>query len=124
MKKKILLIVFTMMQTVLFAQTQQSDYSKTCFYAAFDSLKNMLEGKDSLNFEKAVFITENAYYDNAFSYADFEKTIDLNIACIDSIAKHGQQENTDKLAHYGLYFKNMLSLNILNCAIYNYMTDT
>ena len=126
MKKTILLSVFTVLQLGLFAQTQQADtgISKKCFYAAFDSLKNMLEGKDSLNYEKAVFITENAYYDNAFNYADFEKTIDLNIACIDSIAQHGKQENEDKLLHLGLYKKNMLNLNITNCAIYNYMTDT
>ncbi len=47
----------------------------------------MLEGKDSLNYEKAVFITENSYHNNYFNYEDFKRLLDFHAGMINAYAE-------------------------------------
>lgn len=49
---------------------------KQCFINAKFEMDSMLSGKKPLDYERAVFITENAYHNNYFSYTDFQKKLD------------------------------------------------
>ena len=124
MKKQILLIALAFVQTIVFGQTEQEINPQTFFNSAFAELKNMLEGKDSLNYEKAVFITENAYYNNAYDYNEFSDAINFHIELIKSIAENARQANQEKFKTLKLYQQKMFVLNSLNWAIYKYLTDT
>jgi murein DD-endopeptidase MepM/ murein hydrolase activator NlpD len=125
MKKTI--ISATLILLVSFAQSANltaTDSSKVAFYSAFDALKNMLDGKDSLNFEKAVFITENAYYGNNYKYDDFNKVLDVHTELIKAISENARLGNQEKFKTLKLYEQKMFNLNTLNWAIYKYITDT
>ena len=69
-EKLLLIIAVIFIQHVTYGQINNKDVSKESFFKAYNALKSMLEGKDSLNYEKAVFITENAYHNNYFNYED------------------------------------------------------
>lgn len=45
------------------------------FETAFDELKAMLEDKIEPNFERAVFISENPYYNGQYKYDEFQRTL-------------------------------------------------
>lgn len=122
MKKYLLIITFSFVQFAVSAQ--QSGNSYTSFYAAYTALKNMLEGKDSLNYEKAVFVTENAYYGNAYDYEDFKEILNFHTDVISLLADNAMQENKQRYDTLGIYAKKMFRLNALNWAIYKYITDT
>ena len=52
---------------------------------AFEHLKDMLEGKDSVDFEKAIFITENVYYRNRIKYNDYLRVLDHHTKRINAL---------------------------------------
>lgn len=56
---------------------QNSDSSRIYYQQAFDEIKAMLEGKTEPSFKRAVFVTENAYFDNSLSYEQFNEQIDF-----------------------------------------------
>ena len=70
-------------------------FSFTCFgqehyEKAYSELYSMLNGETELNFSKALFIVENAWYDNKLNYSDFDKQIsDIAISCKRMIDKKG-----------------------------------
>lgn len=66
--KRILLILFLGISFSNFAQ--QEHYEK-----AYSELKSMLEDKTELNFKKALFTVENAWFDYKQNYSDFENEI-------------------------------------------------
>lgn len=82
---------------------------------AFNDLKKMLEDKQSLSFKKAVFITENAYFEDKLDYTKFCNYI----SSLSTIAKKWTIYN--KLKDY----KFIDSTNTaLNAAIFYTLTDT
>ncbi len=57
---------------------------------AYSELNSMLNGETELNFSKALFIVENAWYDNKLNYSDFDKQIsDIAVSCKKMIDKKG-----------------------------------
>jgi|ERR1019366_796049 hypothetical protein len=124
MKKHFLFIAIVFVQTIAFGQTAKEKNSEEAFYSAFAELKNMLDGKDSLNYEKAVFVTENAYYGNTYNYDNFKKVIDVHTALIKTIAENARQANQEKFKKLKLYEQKMFIPNTDNWAIYKYITDT
>ena len=86
------------------------------FYVnAFYELKSMLEEKEELSFKRAVFITENAYYEEQMKYDIFNNYIL-------SLAKIAQQWNdNNKLLDYK--YKDSTNM-MLNGAIFRTLTDT
>ena len=64
---------------------QQVD-SKTNYQVAFDELHKMLRDEIPVSFKRAVFVTENAYFDNEISYNDFlfevERLVKLSKAVV------------------------------------------
>ena len=125
MKKQFIILAIIFIQFVSYGQSQQtnSDSSKVSFYKAYDALKNMLEGKDTLSYEKAVFITENAYYDNQYNYNDFKRTIDLDVEFIKALAENTRDNYKEKYKTLKSFEQKMFEFNINNWTIFKYITD-
>jgi hypothetical protein len=90
--------------------SQSYQNGTACYYQAFDEIQNMLQGKQSMNLGRAIFVVENAYYDNALNYTDFRKTIKDNaMFCYQKIRQ-------EKL--------NMNSNMVKNMMIFRFISDT
>lgn len=81
------------------------------YYEAYKVHYNMLENKQPLDFKRAVFITENAYYDDQYSYDSFCQVI-KDYASICSILKGSfdltyQNKDKAKTMVYASVFKLM-----------------
>lgn len=50
-------------------------YGQKHYEKAYSELNSMLNGETELNFSKALFIVENAWYANKLNYSDFDKQI-------------------------------------------------
>jgi hypothetical protein len=98
--------------------------TKEAYMHAFTDLKNMLTGKDSINYERAVFITENAYYNNALDYSDFKNLLDYHTKMITLMAENARQEHAETYKTLTGYQKTMFMQNTANWAIFKYITDT
>ena len=116
MKRNLILTIILFVQIVSYGQSKQTnvDSSKAAFHTAYESLKNMLQGKDSLNYEKAVFITENAYYHNILDYNVFEKALDRQTFFINAIAENAKQGYLETHKNMNVYAQKMLALNAKN----------
>lgn len=82
---------------------------------AYQALKEMLEHPENLNFKKAVFITENAFYDEKLDYELFDKQI-LKYSTMCKL-KYSQLRSNEYKYSDSILFKK-------NWAIYSIMTDT
>ncbi len=100
------------------------DLSVQCFHKAYAALQNMLDGKDSLNYEKAVFITENAYHDNYFNYEDFKNLIDFHAGIINAYAENVRLHYKEKYKTLKPWEQTYFISNTDNWAIFKYITDT
>ncbi len=145
-QNKILLSLFasiTLLATGI--KANETDKEKQHFYDALDEIKEMLEGEQVASFERAVFLTENAYWGNKLSYKGFQQTLDFHANLIETLIKSnkhlidGEYKNPDfdsfldhKVKHIDLtkmtfsgdrakaYSEDLLK----NWAIYSYLTDT
>ncbi|MFZ4414054.1 MAG: hypothetical protein ACOYOV_13300 [Bacteroidales bacterium] len=124
MKKLFVVIAVIFVQYISFGQTNKQDVSKECFYKAYDALKSMLEGKDSLNYEKAVFITENAYHNNYFNYEDFKRLLDFHAGMINAYAVDIRANYKEKYKTLKPWEQCYFKSNTDNWAIFKYITDT
>lgn len=81
---------------------------------AFSEIESMLSGKDSLDFKKAVFITENAYFDNRLNNDAFDEIIRGYASFCKEIMNSGDiiYTETDK------------DIAGAQCAVFVFMTDT
>jgi len=81
------------------------------YYVAYKEHRNMLENKQFLDFKKAVFITENAYYDHQYSYESFCQIIrDYALVCEvikDSFDLTYEKRDKEKTKNYASVFKFM-----------------
>ena len=79
MKKKALLFCLPMffIATASIKATEKNDSSKIYFENAFTELKSMMDGKSPSNFERAVFTSENAFWNNKYSFENFRKAIEV-----------------------------------------------
>jgi hypothetical protein len=68
--KTFLVLLFTLSLTDSFSQ------SKAAYESAFVEIHKMLKGESPLDFKRAVFLTENAYYSNKLDYKEFCQRID------------------------------------------------
>lgn len=66
---------------------------KATYESAYQTLKSMLEDEAAVDFKKAIFTVENAYYGNTMSYEAFDKGIkDLAQVCEGMIAERKIEE--------------------------------
>jgi len=82
---------------------------KQLYQKAFDEQYRMLRGEISVDFKRAVFLTENAYHKGALNYNDF----------------------TDEIARTGVLLRNLIRYKGFsgyktagNWAVFSYMTDS
>jgi hypothetical protein len=113
MKNKLSIIFLLLSSLNLFAQSDTT-VLKQNFYDAFEELNNMLSQKQENSFKRAVFITENAFYNNRLNYNKYCKTIEMYAFLAkslmnsrDLIYQNDDEEKVSKLA-----------------AVFTIMTDT
>lgn len=109
------------------------------YETAFDELKSMLEGTKEPNFERAVFISENPYNDNKFTYEQFRSNIDFYIFFINKLIEANDKSdsidfnvkvnqygrfNLDDIRHMPDEKKALYKNSVANWAIFTYLTDT
>ena len=73
---------------------ENTDSSKIYFENAFTELKSMLEGKTPVSFERAVFVSENPFWNNQYSLANFKKAIDIHQYLIENIIAENDHSDT------------------------------
>lgn len=78
------------------------------YYSAFNEINNMLEGKQPLSLGRAVFLVENAYYNNTLSYDNFQKNID------DQLQFCNEKIREDKLDPNNNLVKNMMLFRLVS----------
>lgn len=103
---------------------QQKQY----FIESKQQIEKMLNDTDSLDFQKAVYLSESPYWNNIISYNVFCKVIDFHATNIQIIAEQNRNEQTQNFKPTLLEteeYKRQSYNNILyNWAIYTYITDT
>lgn len=128
------LVLLPFVSTGIFAQNDQ------LFRQALDEVQAMLEGTDSMSFERAVFVTENVYYDNRFSYQDFQSALNLETFMIQNlivandrsasmdfratIDHNAQRVDVRKFRHTEEEKRELYRQALANWAIFTYMSDT
>lgn len=106
MKQTITTLLFIL--TSVLTSTAQAD-TKKFYQDAFTEQLQMLKGQKSINFKRAVFLTENAYYKGQLNYQTFCTTIFTTGQKLKELIK---QRGLDK-------FKTSS-----NWAVFTYMTDS
>lgn len=83
-----------------FANLNSELYKKLQPYyeAAFDSINQMLSGVRPLDLKKAIFLVENAYYQNKMKYADFCKLIDNKVYILNQIIEKEKLSRNNNVA--------------------------
>jgi len=98
-----------------FCTNAVSQEAHTFFYReAFSQISNMLEGKYSLNFKDAVFITENAYKEKQLSREAYNNIISFYASLTKGIADSDNIEYTEKDRE----------IAIMQCSAFLFMTDS
>ncbi|MFT3995754.1 MAG: hypothetical protein QM660_15700, partial [Dysgonomonas sp.] len=89
----------------------QSEYEGTdAFYSAFEELNNMLNGRETLNLGRAVFLAENAWYNNELNYNDYREGIKASVEFCNQKIEEEKLDKNDNLV------KNMM--------LFRFMSDT
>jgi hypothetical protein len=111
--RAIILVWFVLSSFSTFAQTTGNKL-KQPFYDAQMELQAMLEGKTTMNFAKAVFLTENALYGDSLNFEMFEAKIRASAEVVKGIS----QSNP-------IYYKGKDSLQAKYQAnLFKFLTDT
>ncbi len=108
----IVTIIISLFSITLYAQeSTDTNLVKQVYKEAFDELNDMLTGTKEIDFKRAVFITENAYFGNALDYGEYcyliesykllaEQYIDTNPLAYD-------EKDKEKVSVYASVFKIM-----------------
>jgi RHS repeat-associated protein len=109
------------------------------FETAFDELKAMLEGTKEPNFERAIFLSENPYHGNKYTYQQFQEIIDVHLYFINQVIRVNDKSdsidfnvkvnqygrfNMDEIRHLPDEKKALYKKAIANWSIFTYITDT
>lgn len=129
MKHKIL---FPLLLVFSAFKLRAQDNSRQNFEQAYQEITSMLEGKQALDFERAVFLTENAYRDNALNYEDFKSAIDVHSAIIEQFIKANDRYDWKQFVRGNrgiapdmeVEAKEQYRKALANYAIFTYLTDT
>lgn len=80
------------------------------YYNAFDEINSMLKGDTPLNIGRAIFLIENAYYNNAIDYNEYRSSIKSSVDFCNQIIEDEKLDRNDNLV------KNMM--------LFRFMSDT
>jgi len=93
----------------------QTDSLTAIYQNAYNTINNMLVGKEPLSFKKAVFVSENAYYNNQLSYDEFNAYIQFLIKISEAYRKANSLQ--------GYNFSDSTELKI-NGSVFKIMKDS
>jgi len=103
MRKTIFIILF-----LLFCFSTKAQETKSLYDTTFLALSEMLEGKQPVDFKKAVFLVENSFLENKLDYQQFCKAIDYYKTLCEQIIisreLQYQESDKDKVAIYAAVF--------------------
>jgi len=127
LKAVMLFTAFTIKQT---ANGQQANVEqKDCFYKAKATIDSMLSGKLQPDFEKAIFVTENAYWNNKINYSAFDEAIAFQAKRIGQMVS--AMKKIDAATKFKIYPTETKEGKIAghenlqkNWGIFTFMTDT
>lgn len=126
MKQLFILVITILFSNICSAQNQE--IPKSYFYSAKTQIENMLDGKEVSNYEKAIFIMENAWYENQIDKTSFENAITLKVKAIKQLAASNYDASVFHKNENSLYHKpnaeDLYNKALTNWAIYTYMTST
>lgn len=98
------------------------------FISAKQEIENMLSGKTPLSFEHAIFLTENAYYNNQLTEKQFTEAIDFHIANIQTLIKANRTKTASDFQNDLRSWASTKAANyetaLANYCIFTYLTDT
>ncbi len=106
MTRTILISILVLYQLNLIGQTNQR---KKIYQKAFSEISKMLKNETKIDFKKAVFLTESAYYQNTLNYEQFNSEITLITTKLTRLI---QQRGLQNYKTSG------------NWAVFTYMTDS
>lgn len=87
----------------------QSEYESTsAFYSAFEEINNMLNGQDTLNLGRAVFLIENAWHNNEFDYNDYKNNIKASVDFCNQKIEEEKLDKNDNLVKNMMLFRFMV----------------
>lgn len=98
------------------AAPRPGQLTRAGYERAYQELAKMLDGTYPLSFKRAVFVTENAYFDNRLDYAEFSQ----HIAALAQVCR-ALKANNDR---YFLYDRDDRENVARNAAIFRLMKDT
>ncbi len=105
-----------------------TDFQKSCFYSAKQEIEDMLSGKTPLNYERAVFVTENAFYDNEVYFENYQYILDKYTTIIKQLYASEYNEKSQNLKPTLLETEDIKRKKyanaVANWAIYRYIADT
>lgn len=92
----------------------QSNHEGTsAFYSAFDEINKMLNGTETLNLGRVVFLVENAWHNNKFDYNTYQNSIRSSVEFCNQKIKEEKLDKTDNLVKNMMLFRFMCDTLIL-----------
>ena len=130
--KLILILSICLLAIKVFADNNNDSLlkQKQCYYNAKTEIENMLSGKTPLSYEKAIFIMENAYFNNEIDYDLYKRTIDFYTNNIKLLAEANRNEKAQDYKQKYLEVtteeqkRDRYNKLLYNWAIYTFITDT
>ncbi|MDR1554292.1 MAG: hypothetical protein LBS69_12660 [Prevotellaceae bacterium] len=98
----------------LFYSFSLSAQESAAYEDTYNYINKMLSGEDSLNFKKAVFITENAYFENQLNEEEFDNFIRFYASFCRGIMASGNV----------VYKETDVERATAQCAVFVFMTDS
>lgn len=117
MTRKLILFItfFCLTQFCLQAQTtvDTSQKHKQLYENAYNEMTQMLEGKKTISFKKAVFLMENAYLNNTWTYEKFNLQISSVVNKLKQLIKERQLEQFKTAGNWAAftYMKDSIKQN-------------
>jgi RHS repeat-associated protein len=124
---------------MLFTPLKISAQEDSCYAKAYEELVSMMAGRTQANFERAVFISENAFHGHQYRYEDFQQTLDEHSYFIQQLIKANDKSDSldfsAKADAYGRFSmkdlrylpeekKDLYRKALANWAVFTYLTDT
>ena len=106
-----LLIIILLITFSFNSKSQNIEYINTVYISAFNELNNMLIHDSLYNFKKAVYVTENAYYENNLDKEEFDYQIEKLVYMANQIIQNSKllynYDDIHIIEKYGAVFKLM-----------------
>ena len=120
------IILFIIIAITNTAIAQSTETNKSYFISAKQDIENMLNGNEQPNYEQAIYIIENAFYENTLDKESFDVAMQNHITYIRKIVKANYNFDTANSKPTLLISKEQIEQQykkaLTNYAIYQYMT--